>query len=93
MITVGLVQELKFISDAFKTPISSIISCGVTTRPIIVKIQNGILEVNYGNDYIWKEDVSSAASMFGIESCDSIARIVYSIDNNIADWQKMCFFE
>jgi hypothetical protein len=93
MITVGLVQELRFISDAFKTPISSIISCGVAVRPIIVKIQEGAVQVNYGNDYIWKEDVASASSMFGIESCDSIARIIYSIDNNIPDWQKMCYFE
>lgn len=93
MITVGLIQELRFISDSFKTPISSLITCGATTRPIIVKIQEGILKVDYGNDYIWKEDIASVSSMFGIESCDSIARIIYSIDNNIPDWQKMCYFE
>lgn len=82
MITVGLIKELLFISEALKTPVDVTLQTQIA-EPIYIKIYNKVLEVYYGNDgvRIWRETIDGDASMFGVESCDTLARIIHC-------WQK-----
>jgi len=87
--TVGLIKELLFISNYFKRDLNVTFHLA---RELDIKISNGILHVKYSNIDIWCENLVGAASMFGLESADSISRIIYAIDNNL-DYLKYCFFE
>lgn len=93
MITVGVVQELNFISQAFKVPVKASIAIPLAKNPLLIEIDNNYLSLMYNNQKIWKEEIASPASMFGIESCDSILKIIYMIDNQIEDWKDFVYFE
>lgn len=88
MITVGLVRELHFISVYASKKIECRIDVGEEINNLFVSVsQDGRLLVKYNNQDIWEEDISSQTSMFGIESCDSISRIISCI-NNGTDWSS-----
>lgn len=94
MITVGLVREFHFISEVLGTPLFINIASQRTKSQVGVGIKDGVLEVFYDlNNKIWKEDISTDASMFGVESCDTIARIIHLIDNGSEEWKNLIYSE
>lgn len=93
MITVGLVQELNYISQALSVPVKAGLSIPFAKDQLFIRIENNWLFLTYNAKEIWKEEIFSPSSMFGIESCDSVSKIIYMIDNNIEDWKEMVYFE
>jgi hypothetical protein len=93
MITVGFVREIEFISNSFKTPIFIKLVTEKNSGVLDIAFKNGYLELFYKQKKIWKEKVSFDESMFGVESCDTIFRIIRSIDLNEENWEDLCFFE
>ncbi len=93
MITIGLVAEISFISKSLKTAVTTTLKSNYTGHPIIIKIDNDILEVEYNSHKIWRESLRQPTSMFGVESASEIARIVFLIDNNNDEWKKHVYIE
>jgi len=92
MITVGLINELRFISKALRTPISASIKSEKTNSEIHINIKEQILNISYLGYLIWTESLDDTITMFGVESCDSIARIVLLVDSGDTEqWRKLVF--
>lgn len=96
MITVGLVKELYFISKIlnreYKIQINPIWDGFSVAKLLEININpGGLLKVYYQTHHIWAEQVEGEGSFFGVESCDSISRIINCIDNN-SPWEKYSFF-
>lgn len=88
MITVGLIKELFYISVFFQNTIETSIKMADGYSPVnVVVTPIGKLTVFYKDQKIWSETISGETNMFGVESCDSIARIIVCIDNN-TDWSQ-----
>lgn len=88
MITVGLVKELYFIAHVTQTPVLCDIKLGGGFSPVSLTISHdGLLEAAYKGQTIWREHVEGDGSYFGIESCDTISRILACIDNG-SDWTQ-----
>jgi hypothetical protein len=46
------------------------------------------------NNHIWTETLKESTSMFGIESCDNIAKIIWMIDSGDKEnWKRFSFYE
>jgi len=87
MITVGLVKELYYISHFFNTTLTTTLSTS-NSRDIIMKVSPvGDLDVFAGDEHIWYEKIEGSDSFFGIESCDTISRIIACI-NNGTPWEQ-----
>jgi hypothetical protein len=94
MITVGLVNELRFISKALRTPLSSTLKTELMKSALLIEVKEQVLDVWYLGYHIWKEPLDDATTMFGIESCDSLARIVFLIDSgDDTEWRKLTYIE
>ena len=93
MITCGIIQELHFIGKSLKTPVVATLKVDHTQHPLTIKIDGDTLEVNYLSQKIWRENLQQPQSMFGVESCSEIAKIVFLIDNKNSDWQKHIYIE
>jgi hypothetical protein len=93
MITVGLINEVFFIAHFLKQKIGTSICPLGGYEPVHFTVSpEGELEVSYKEQTIWKENIHGPESMFGIESCDSIARILVCIDNG-TDWSEHAWKE
>lgn len=86
MITVGLVRELQFISRVLKTPVE--LTFSKPLENLSIKIENDILFIWYRGYYIWQEVLEGSISFFGIESADTISRIIACIDNDDDNWKR-----
>lgn len=90
MITVGLIKELLFISKALRVPIRSTLKTEKINSDIVIDIKERILTIHYLGYHIWTETLDEAISMFGPESCDTLARIIYLIDvGDSKAWQTL----
>lgn len=89
MITVGLIKELEYIQKYTKQVINVTFNLKFSLN---IVINNGYMNLYYKNNHIWGETVTNE-SMFGIESCDSISRILACIDSDNIGWQEYTFFE
>ena len=89
MITVGLIKELEYIQKYTKNPV--FITFHLKSKLDVV-INDGYMNVYYKDKHIWGESVNED-SMFGIESCDSISRILACIDSGNIGWQEYSYFE
>lgn len=89
MITVGLVKELFFIAHVFNRSLSSTLHLeDPASQLLMIKITPaGDMDVFYGSNHIWYEKVEGDTSFFGIESCDTISRIIACIDNGTS-WDQ-----
>lgn len=87
MITVGLVKELYFISRVLKTPVEIEFTSPSIPSTLLIKINNNVLDVEYACQHIWHETIEGDTSFFGVESCDTIARIMACI-NNGTSWEQ-----
>lgn len=87
MITVGLVKELLFIAKHFKKNACAFIGLYELGFVELTVSPEGGLQVQYKGQVIWQEMVETDTSMFGVESCDSISRIITCIDNG-TDWSE-----
>lgn len=92
-ITIGLINELHFISKSLKTPLITNLSAPLMKHSLQLVIRNDILEVNYLHFLIWKEKIGVPASMFGIESVSEISKIIWLIDNHNLDWRNRVYIE
>lgn len=93
MITVGLVNEIQFISEFLKTPVYLKFATEKTSGVLNIIFKDGAIELFYKQNRIWKEKVSQVESMFGIESCETILKIIALIENNDEKWKDFCYFE
>lgn len=93
MITVGFINELNYISNVLNVPVKCAISIPYAKKSLMIEVKDNYFELDYDSSRIWREEIMSPSSMFGIESCDSISKIIYMIDNNIEDWKEMVYFE
>jgi hypothetical protein len=93
MITVGLVQELAFVSHFLKTPVYLKMATEKNSGVLNIILKDQYLELVYKQNKIWKEKVLSPESMFGIESCETILKIISLIDAENEKWKNLCFFE
>lgn len=93
MISVGLAKELNFISVYFKTEISCCLESSLCDS-IQIKIKNNQLNVFYQNRHIWQEFIEGDTAFFGIESCDSIARIIAALNvGNVTHAESLIFID
>lgn len=90
MITCGLVKEFFFISSFFKKEIS--LTFHLKYELDIKIFPNSIMELKYNNTLIWRELIEGDNTMIGIESMDSISRIISCIDNN-TNWSQYLYIE
>lgn len=91
MITVGLVKELYYVAHFLRTTVEATL-CIATENgpsyPILVYVSaDGNLNIWYQEQHIWSEGVEGPTSFFGVESCDTISRIIACI-NNGSDWSQ-----
>jgi hypothetical protein len=93
MITVGLIKELYFVSEVLKTQVESSIRSTLNPVPILIKIHNNVLEVEYFGFPIWKESIDGDTAFFGVESCDSISRIIACINNGDIKGAERLYFD
>ena len=96
MITVGLINELRFIENTLRTPIEVTIKSDKFQSPLFIKINRDVLDVFYLGYHIWNEGVnlSDAGCFFGVESCSSIAIIMGLIDSgDDKRWRELVFKE
>lgn len=94
MITVGLIKELLFIHKALKTPVEVHLSINVSLEPLRVVINNDCLKLFYRNFNIWTESLEEGVSMFGVESCDNVAKILAILDSgDTLGWREFAFYE
>lgn len=84
-LTVGLIKELAFISQVLKTPVKVILTTKIC-KSILILIKDNVLDVVYGDQKIWHETLGED-SYFGVESTDTISRIISCIDNG-TPWDK-----
>ncbi len=100
MITVGLVKEIFYIArvlnKTFYYEVTENTHHNWILRPmetLTVKVTPaGELEVWYRNHHIWGETVEGATSFFGVESCDSISRIIACINNDDYSWKERYYY-
>jgi hypothetical protein len=90
MITVGLVKEIFFIAKVLGKPIQVTISRKrAEMAPLEIQVTpDANMVVFYRATQIWSEKVDGAESFFGVESCDTISRIIACIDNNDISWRE-----
>ena len=94
MITVGLVNELRFISSVLKTGVHVKLSLDQIKDEVSIDIKDQFLTVSYVGHIIWKESLEDATTMFGIESCDTLVRIICLIDSGDTEqWAKLVYKE
>jgi len=89
MLTVGFVKELFFIAHVLNdTFVVKLYRNNDTERELRVEMTPaGHLSVHYCGQHIWSEHVEGDTSFFGIESCDTIARIMSCIEHG-TDWSQ-----
>jgi hypothetical protein len=93
MITVGLIKELYFIAKTLNRAYTMEIFAsnalwGGKVAPLKVEIKpTGELDVWYQATHIWNESLDEN-EFFGVESCDTISRIVACINNKDFTWRE-----
>ena len=96
MITIGLIKELYFIAKVTRQVFfTEILVEGANPLLHTLRMRinpEGELDVWYRSVHIWNEIVEGDESFFGVESCDSISRIVACIDNNDASWRDKYYY-
>ena len=91
MITLGLVNELKFVENHFGGGLKCEIEAG--GRKINLSFQEDIIEIFYKDVLIWKERLDQEGAWFGIESCDNVFKIINCIDSGDDSWREKYFWE
>lgn len=89
MITVGLIKELNFISMALKMTVDITFNLKYKLN---IHIKDNVMNLHYNEKHIWRENVADD-SMFGIESCDAISRILSSINAGNNNFIEYIYFE
>jgi len=93
MITVGLVKELLFIAQVFRRSFNIDLKIQGAPKPLQIFVSpDAQLKVWYNNEQIWEETIEGDTSFFGVESCDTISRIVFCIDNG-SPWKQYAWKE
>jgi len=85
MITVGIIRELEFMAKAVDSDVYVVMR--IANKNISMKIWDNSVIISYEGRKIWEENIYGEANWFGIESCDSIARIISCIDKG-ESWQE-----
>lgn len=78
MITVGVIRELAYMSGYVKNEVYAAID--VDGKNIGVKASENYVKISYQGQQIWEENIYGDGNWFGIESCDTIYRIMECID-------------
>ena len=93
-VTVGLINELRFISKRLGTPIESTLKLDQIKQELRINIKDDKLTLFYLDNHIWTESLEEDISMFGVESCDNIAKIITLIDmGDGLSWRELAYHE
>jgi hypothetical protein len=79
MITVGAVRELAYMSQHLGVPLYIAIDAG--GKHLSLKVEENSVHISYQGQRIWEENIYGEGNWFGIESCDSIAKIINCIND------------
>jgi hypothetical protein len=93
MITVGLVNELRFLVHSLKAPVEASVKSGSMQQYLKIRVDEKEIEVSYGGWIFWRESVEEGISMFGIESCQTIAQMVFLFDKKDPSWEELRYLE
>jgi hypothetical protein len=85
MITVGVVRELAYMSGYVGVEVCT--SIDVSGKIIGLRVSENYVKISYQGQKIWEENIYGEGNWFGIESCDTIYRIMECIDKG-EPWQK-----
>ncbi len=85
MITVGVIRELEFMAKAVNSDMYVVIQ--IANKKLSMKIWDNQVIINYEGQKIWEENIYGEGNWFGIESCDSVSRIIHCIDKG-EPWQE-----
>ena len=90
MLTLGICREILYIAKIFKKSFFFTLA-GKDNDAIQVNVTpTEMIDVWYKNQHIWNESMSEDG-FFGIESLDTISRIIYCIDRN-EPWQDKYYY-
>jgi hypothetical protein len=93
MLTCGLVKELYFIVKTLNQPFTmeffpSKALEGEKIAPLRIEVKpSGTLDIWYRAIHIWNEGLHED-DFFGVESCDTISRIIACINNKDGSWRE-----
>ena len=79
MITVGAVRELAYMSQHLGVPLYIAIDAG--GKHLSLKVEENSVHISYQGQRIWEENIYGEGNWFGIESCDSVAKIINCIND------------
>lgn len=74
MITVGLINELGFISSSLNSKVEAELK--IAGLAVLIKIEKETLTIIHENEVIWEEFLDKVIGNFGIESCHHIYLIL-----------------
>jgi len=78
MITVGVVRELAYMSQYVGGPLYVAIDIG--NQKLSLNVSENDVRISYQGQKIWEENIYGEGNWFGVESCDTIFRIMECID-------------
>jgi hypothetical protein len=92
MITVSLINELRFLAGISHGPIYVTISYD-SSLSLNLSIVDDYLEVDHKGEKIWRESLNHESGNFGIESCQQISAILAKKSsgaeyNNLIYWDE-----
>src|SRR5438046_5669703 len=92
MLTVGIIKEYFFVAKICNKTIHGDLNFEDGFSIYFKITPAGILDVYYNDIHIWNELVEGETSFFGVESCDSISRIIACIRNKDDSWKEKYYF-
>ena len=87
MLTVSFVNEIQFIAKHFNVPVSVDLKLG-QSEPLNLALDNDVLSIKFFGELIWEEKVVGVGSNFGVESCDTIYRIMQMVAAGDNTWKE-----
>ncbi len=80
----GLITEIHFIARALNQPMRITLQPFSDEKYLSIRVSpDGLLNIWYADTHIWYEKIDD---FFGVESCDTISRIISCISSNDESW-------
>lgn len=93
MISVSLCREISFLAKGTNSKIRAEISSPSLKHSISLVAEGNYINVSYNQFLIWTEKILVPESNFGIESIQTILRIMFLIDKGDSSYKQFVFTE
>lgn len=80
MITVGLINELNFISNSLNSKIG--VELTIEQLNFSLEIEKDFLTITHEKEVVWEESLDKVVGNFGVESCQHICLILLKKKSN-----------